>query len=166
MQPTIHSLDQLTLLGLSFYGDPFAVSGDWDVENEIGRLWQRLGHSLKRYPRLQPLANRTYEVHIYNPETEQKGHFEVFAGFLINDLDLAAPDLLVKVLPPAQYACYTVQGEKIVTDWYAEIESGLGELGYRRAGQYFFQVYDERFKGMEHLAESELDVYIPIIPLA
>ena len=166
MQPTILSLDQLTLLGLSFYGDPFAVSGDWDVENEIGRLWQRFGQTLQRYPHLPALATSSYEVHIYNPETSQKGHFEVFTGFAIQELSLAAPDLLVKVLPAAQYARYTVQGEKIVSDWYAEIEGGLAQLGYRRAGEYFFQVYDQRFKGMQRLAESELDVYIPIQPLA
>lgn len=162
MQPTILSLDQLTLLGLSFYGDPFAVSGDWDVENEIGRVWQRFGLTLKQYPQLQTLTRCSYEVHIYNAETEQKGHFEVFVGIQIDSPSLAPLDMLIKVLPSGLYARFTVRGEKIISDWYAEIETSLSELGYCRAGQYFFQLYDERFKGMEHLADSELDVYIPV----
>lgn len=166
MQPTFLHLNQFTLLGLSFYGDPFAVSGDWDVENEIGRLWQRLEQTLQRYPNLQPLAKTSYEVHIYNPETEQKGHFEIFTGFAIQSLDLATPDLLIKVIPACRYARYNIRGETIISDWYTEIETDLPELGYRRNGEYFFQVYDERFKGMDRLAESEIDVYIPVEPIA
>ena len=165
MQPTILPLGQITLLGLSFYGDPFAVSGDWDVENEIGRLWQRLGASLQRYPHLQAQAARTYEVHIHTPETAQKGYFEVFSGIESSDPSSAPLDMLIKVLPAGPYARFTLRGEQFISDWYTEIEPALAQAGYRRKGEYFFQLYDARFISIERIAESELDVYIPVEPL-
>ncbi|GEM_PF-3859724 len=42
MEPTIRELDQIILVGFSFFGDPFAESSGWTEENEIGRLWNRL----------------------------------------------------------------------------------------------------------------------------
>ena len=30
--------DQIILLGFSFFGDPFSISGEWTEDNEIGRL--------------------------------------------------------------------------------------------------------------------------------
>jgi len=41
MEPTIVERNQITLVGFGFFGDPFAASGGWMEENEIGRLWNR-----------------------------------------------------------------------------------------------------------------------------
>jgi len=41
MQPTFVERDQIILVGFGFLGDPFATSGGWTEENEIGRLKQR-----------------------------------------------------------------------------------------------------------------------------
>ena len=41
MQPKIIRADQIMLVGMSFYGDPFETSAGWMEENQIGRLWQR-----------------------------------------------------------------------------------------------------------------------------
>jgi hypothetical protein len=41
MNPEIVQRDQIVLVGFSFFGDPFAESGGWTEENEIGRLWNR-----------------------------------------------------------------------------------------------------------------------------
>jgi predicted transcriptional regulator YdeE len=38
----------------------------------------------------------------------------------------------------------------------------LPDAGYEMTGDYSFQRYDERFKGMDRIAESVLDVYIPV----
>ena len=34
--------------------------------------------------------------------------------------------------------------------------------GYERAYPYGFQLYDDRFKGVERIDESTLDVYVPV----
>ena len=43
------------------------------------------------------------------------------------------------------------------------VKEWLPDSGYEEAGKFVFEYYDdERFKGMENLEESELDVWVPI----
>lgn len=166
MQPTFVQKDPILLMGMSFYGDPFQVSGDWSAENEIGRLWQRfMGYLEQNRAALQPLiAGQAdyYEVHIYNPETPQKGFFEVFTGVAVQDTQRVPLDLLVKVLPATQYAVFTLKGEQITSDWYQDLEAILAQKGCARSHPFIVELYDQRFKGLDQLADSELDVYIPV----
>lgn len=167
MEPTIVDRGQIMLLGFSFFGDPFSLRGEWIEENEIGRLWQRLMVYINKHQqRLPYLANVTtgYEVHIEHEETALKGHFEVFVGIEIQQLVDIPVEMLVKILPPTQYAIFTFKGEQISSDWPQLIYQGwLPGSGYRAAYGYNFQFYDQRFKGLDNLAESELDVYVPIV---
>ena len=41
MEPRLVEADRITLVGFSFFGDPFRMSAGWTEENEIGRLWKR-----------------------------------------------------------------------------------------------------------------------------
>ena len=41
MEPKIVERERITLVGLSFFGDPFREKGGWTEQNEIGRLWSR-----------------------------------------------------------------------------------------------------------------------------
>jgi hypothetical protein len=41
VNPTIVEMGQIVLAGFSFHGAPFAQSGGWTEENEIGRLGNR-----------------------------------------------------------------------------------------------------------------------------
>ena len=43
----------------------------------------------------------------------------------------------------------------MMTDW-------LAQSGYQRAFPYGFQRYDERFKGVDELEGSVLEVYLPV----
>jgi predicted transcriptional regulator YdeE len=166
MEPTIVARDQIILVGLSFFGDPFATSGGWTEENEIGRLWDRfMAYGTRHGERIQHVARpEVYnEVHIWNEETAAKGHFEVFVGLEVTRLENVPFELLVKVLPPTRYAVFTLQGEQIVSDWSRTIyHDWLPRSGYQQAYPYMFQLYDQRFKGLEHLDESILDAYIPV----
>jgi predicted transcriptional regulator YdeE len=38
----------------------------------------------------------------------------------------------------------------------------MPQAGYSSAHPFEFQYYDHRFKGVANLAESEIDVYVPI----
>lgn len=170
MQPTILQKPQTLLVGLSFYGDPFDVGSAWTEENQIGRTWQRLMRYLEGHPQAihcRLASDVFYEVHIYGEETSSKGLFEVFVGAPVERLEAVPVDLLVKVLPATEYAVFTFQGEAIFgEDWLMSIDGWLKQAGYERSFLYSIQYYDERFKGLDQIADSTLDVYIPVRRMA
>jgi len=166
MEPSIIEKDQIILVGFSFFGDPFEFSGGWTEENEIGRLWQRfITFCSQHQGQIKHVVDEqtAYEVHIYNQETQTKGHFEVFVGMEVADLKDVPVEMLVKTLPASKYAVFTLQGAQIASDWSHEIYSEwLPKSGYQLGADFSFQYYDRRFKGLDQLEESELDVYVPI----
>jgi AraC family transcriptional regulator len=167
MEPKIVEKGQIILVGFSFYGDPFAESGGWTEENEVGRLWQRFlvywagNEDRVKHRRGDGLA---YEVHVGGyEETASMGHYEVFVGMELTELGDMPVQLLVKVLPPTRYAVFTLRGEQIASDWPRMIyDEWLPGSGYESAHDYLIELYDQRFKGLENLAESELDIYVPV----
>lgn len=168
MEPVIVQKPEIKLIGMSFFGDPFDTRSGWDEENEIGRVWMRFMHYLDlNGESIQPIITPGvfYEVHIYNDETTTKGIFEVFVGVRIDQLEAIPVELLVKVLPPTGYAVFTLQGNEIRSDWHMQIDQSISDAGYRRAHPFSFQYYDDRFKGVDQIAESTLDVYIPVKPV-
>ena len=166
MEPKIVHKDQFILVGLSFYGDPFQASASWTEENEIGRLWKRFmafwgGHRANLPNVIDP--DSYYEVHLDSDERMTTGNYEVFVGTAVSDLENIPTSALVKVLPATTYAVFTLQGEQITSDWHQLIyHDWLPNSGYDIALGYSIQLYDHRFKGMDKLAESTLDVYMPI----
>lgn len=171
MEPLIVSKERMILLGAGFFGDPFSLSGEWTEENEIGRLWKRFMKYFSENKEVFSLfkdRDVAYEVHIENDETKTKGHLEIFVGMELDKpynktLDKIPHDLLVKILPASMYAVFTLKGEEIVGDWPMKIYSEwLPGSEYELAHNFGFQYYDKRFKGMERVGESELDVYVPI----
>ena len=165
MEPKIIDKDQIILVGFGFFGDPFASSGGWTEGNEIGRLWQRFETYLtNNMDRIKYLTNQEvgYEVHIHHEETMSKGHYEVFVGMEVEKLEDVPIELLVKILPPAKYAVFTLVGEQITSDWFKMIKDWQLRSGYEQAYNYGFQFYDQRFKGLDKIEESILDVYVPI----
>jgi AraC family transcriptional regulator len=165
LEPTIIEQDELILVGLSFFGHPFQ-SGEWTEENEIGRLWDRFITYLRGYgDRLKHIRNNEacYEVHIQHEETASKGHFEVFVGLEVEKLEAVPVEMIVKILPPTKYAIFTLGGTEITGDWPRQIyHDWLPASGYQEAHNYNFQLYDQRFKGMDNLDESVIDVYVPV----
>ena len=165
MKPRIVDREEIILLGFSFFGDPFAESAGWTAENEIGRLSTRfMAYLAENGPRLQHVVSPTYfyEVHIYGEESESIGHFEVFVGIEVEQARDVPVEALIKLLPAARYAVFTLEGEQITSDWPLAISDTLDQLGYVYAFGYSFQLYDERFKGLDRLDESALDVYVPV----
>jgi len=168
MKPIIVQKDEIALVGMSFYGDPFETSAGWTEENQIGHLWQRLMDYLSKnadtIPHRLPI-HASYEVHVYGPETMTKGLFEVFVGIPVEQIEAVPVDLLIKILPPSEYAVFTLEGEQISSDWHLEIDQWIAEVGYKHAQPFSIQYYDERFKGVDHIEESILEVYMPVGPL-
>jgi predicted transcriptional regulator YdeE len=159
--------EAIPLVGMSFFGDPFREAGDWSMDNEIGRLSRRyMDYRHKNRDLLESIitSEEFYETHIYTPESIEKGFFEIFVGqeMRIDELASVPLELSIKLLPSNQYASFNLVGEQIFSDWYRDIDKMLKQAGWQRGGHYFFQVYDKRFKGMDRIAESELNAYIPV----
>jgi predicted transcriptional regulator YdeE len=159
---------RLLLAGFSFFGDPFAFSDGWSMDNEIGRLWQRFRVFFDAHDQHLPGMtdeDAMFEVHLEHPETQSKGLFEVFVGVPVEGLGDLPVELVVKVLPSTPYAVFTLRGTAITGDWGREIyQEWLPQSAYREAYPYSFQYYDERFKGLEQIEESILDIYVPVAP--
>jgi predicted transcriptional regulator YdeE len=169
IEPTrIIERPRLRLAGFSFYGDPFAFSDGWSMDNEIGRLWQRFMAFFAAHDNHIPGMTEEqamFEVHVEHPETRSKGLFEVFVGVPVGAWDALPVELVVKVLPPVRYAVFTLRGEAITGDWGRDIyREWLPQSAYRVAYPYSFQYYDDRFKGLDQVAASVLDVYVPVAP--
>jgi len=163
MQPVIKPYPRTILAGFSFFGDPFHSHAGWTETNEIGRLWQRLLRFWQEAaPPPQDMPTVSYEIHLQNPETLQTGEYEVFVGFKIDDVNTVPVELCLKILPEGTYAIFTLRGEQIQSD-EPLIEQWLADAGYRQAFPFFAQCYDQRFKGVDRIAESALDILVPVV---
>jgi len=158
----------LLLAGMSFFGDPFRMSGDWSEENEIGRLWQRFGAYLQAHPDCLELASEagvSYEVHLQHEATLRTGEVDVFAGLPVTPtaLERLPVALLLRRLPACRYAVFTLRGAEITADWPQQIyEQWLPGSGFVEAYPYHAQRYDGRFKGLQDIEHSLIEVYVPI----
>ena len=158
-QPDIH------LAGVSFFGDPFSAHAGWTEENEIGRLWQRFFRLREILKETAPkaLSRRMYEVHLIGDEFLETGEYEVFLGYEITSREMVPPLMLRKSLPGGRRALFTVKGESIADmDCYASMQNWLEQQGLQREGGWTYNLYDDRFLGMDRLSESVLDVVIPV----
>ena len=157
-------LPAMLLGGVSFYGDPFSQKSSWDSENEIGKTCARFADHVQKNPRRPYSCGKdvSYEVHVYGEETEAKGYFEVFVGEEVNTDRLPAA-LLSKFLPESDYVKIELHGQEIASDWWQTLDTNiLPTFHVKRNAAYIIQAYDHRFKGMEQLDTSVVDVYIPV----
>lgn len=164
MNAELVSLDSLLLGGVSFYGDPFSAKGGWDAENEIGRTVSRFIDFIDENPERPYSCQKQsiYEVHVYNRETAVKGYFEVFVGEEVNTSELPV-SLDLKFIAASRYLKITLRGSEITGDWWQKLDKELiPSSGVVRNSAYLIQAYDERFKGMDNIEDSIMDVYIPV----
>ena len=167
MDPIIVDKPAILLAGFSFYGSPFETKDPWTEENEIGKLWQRFEAFIKEntleFNRSMDQYKAMYEVHILHPDTMTTGEFEIFVGVAVQEIANVPVECVIKQIPASLYAVFTMQGYEINKDWSQRIyQEWMPKSGYTSGYPYSFQYYDYRFKGLDNLAESELDVYIPI----
>ena len=165
MDPKIISEQEWIVVGMGFYGDPFSQASGWSEDNEIGLLWQRFfaffeaqGEAIKHV--VDPEA--MLEIHVETVESQEKGLFEVFVGMRVARLEEVPLECTVKMLPATEYVVFTLVGEEIVSDWGKMMQDWMEASGYQRAHKYGIQCYDRRFKGLDKVKDSMLDVYIPV----
>ncbi len=166
MEPVIEHHQARMIAGYSFYGDPTHTHAGWTNENEIGRLWQRFitycgRPEAKGSEMAQAPVN--YEIHLHEEEAERGGDFEVFVGAEISEALSLSPQLCLKVLPEADYAIFTLRGRQIFGGEDCPIDEWLLTSGFRQALPFIVQRYDERFRGLDRIEESELDFLVPVV---
>lgn len=164
MKIDLVSLDSLLLGGMNFYGDPISTKGGWEEENEIGKTWKRFMEFIAENPvRSYSIKGKyIYEVHIYNHETPTKGYFEVFVGEEVNSKKLPIA-LSSKFIESSDYLKITLTGKEIIGDWWMKLDTEIiPSRNLRRNHNYIIQAYDERFKGMNNIEDSEMDAFIPV----
>ncbi|MBN1248793.1 MAG: GyrI-like domain-containing protein [Anaerolineae bacterium] len=165
-EPRLVDYPPMYVVGLNFYGDPFETSAGWTEENEIGRLWNRfIAFHEKHNSEIANVqhADVMLEIHIWSNNTQITGEFDVFVGVEVTSLEHVPIPLLAKVLPATTYAIFTLQGDEITADWAQSIYQGwMAQHAYRPSHPYMIQWYDLRFRGLDDVASSQLDVYIPV----
>ncbi|MDQ1294525.1 MAG: hypothetical protein QG608_2409 [Actinomycetota bacterium] len=161
--PRIEHHGPRRLAGLGHFGDPMEEGTGWTEENAIGRLWERLSSWLSAPGGPYPWPTVFFEVHVETVGTPLRGEFEVFVGFEVGDDQQLPVDLSMKVLPEGDYAVFTLRGEQIRSD-EPILDSWLAGAPFEKDSCFMAQRYDERFLGLERLAESELDFLVPVRP--
>jgi len=172
VDPKILERGKMNLVGMTYYG--LIGGAGWSEENQIGKLWQRFNKFCET--KWVSIEDRVinpklgYEVSIWNEdEFKETGDFCIFVGVEVDHLEEVPLELFGKVLPAGIYAYFTPKGKEITT-WEDDFYKGwLIKSGYQLSavGNYSFQVQcyeDDRFKGVDNLEESEIDIYIPIEP--
>lgn len=166
MEVKIIDETQISLIGMSFYGDPFSKALGWTEDNEIANLWRRFLDFIMQNPEVikNKIANETsMEIHIQTKESLEKGYFETFIGTPVSKLEDVPLECLVKILPKTKYAVFTLVGQEISSDWEnLFLKKWLLNSSYEISDNYHIQHYDQRFKGLDKLHESILEVYLPI----
>ncbi len=163
----VFSENDIFLIGMDFYGDPFEKASTWEEENEIGQLWKRFNKFILENPDSMNNVNSRnvfYEVHSITDESFTKGYFNIFVGVQTETVAAGIPfGLVAKQLPPSKYALFTLKGQEIASDWNRQIMSDWApSSGLELLCNYTILKYDDRFKGMDKIDESEMDILIPI----
>jgi len=165
MKPLVVQKERLYLAGYSFFGDFFFVSGAWTEENEIGKLWKRfMDFFSERSEETPPSAvpGIGYEVHIWNKDVMETGQYEVFVGMAVKEMTEIPIDFSIKIIPETKFAVFTLSGDLIERDLTTDMHGWLEEEGLRQTGNFIYNLYDERYRGMDNLMDSEIEVYVPI----
>ncbi len=164
--PIFVDKNKIHLVGMNFYGDPFSNASGWSEENEIGRLCKRFSTFLLKNPgsiKNIKKENVSFEVWINTDLTEEKGYFEIFTGVLVDKFEDVPLECSMKTLPETTYAIFTLKGKEITSDWPTRIyKEYLPKSEYKPSLNYNIQYYDKRFKGIDKINDSEIDVYIPV----
>ena len=166
MEPRIIERDELTVVGMVYYGNPFHTEGATPEENEVGKLWTRFntywdGH--REAFKHEVDVDVAWELHIVTDEYEQTKEYAVMVGVQVSEIeDLPAP-IFCKVLPAGQYAVFSLRGEEMNGNWGRTIyDEWLPASPYEEAISCTLERYDAKcFKAWGD-PESEVEIWVPI----
>lgn len=166
MEPRIIERNEMLVAGMVFHGDPSSGGNGWSEDNEVGKLWTRFSRFWENHrDRMKNIVDpgKLYEIWIEPSDYKDTKESCLMIGVEIREVGDLPLELSFKVFPATKYAVFTLKGDTIKTNWGDKIyKKWLPKSGYQEAHKFLFEVYDDRFKGLDDLTNSELDVYLPI----
>lgn len=155
----------LKLIGCVYYGNPFHLKEEWNVENEIGLLWKRFydlyeksGEKLEK----NTVNDITYEAHIQPDDYDETGKFYVYVGLEVKKIDEMPLEMFCKIFPSTKYAVFTFKGREMFRGGEFIWKEWLPDSEYEEAYPYLILAYHKnRYFGLDN-ENSEVEYYIPI----
>lgn len=142
---------------------------DHPSSGAFAQCWQDLFSGVEALEaELKPsLAQPAYGIQTYDADMQSKNIWFYMAG--LGDVDQALRESLPagfqrRQLPANTYAVFEYRGAigpALGELFQAIYQSWLPNSEYQLAGNYDFELYDQRFKGPEN-PESSLSIYIPV----
>ncbi len=169
MKPELFTMGSQFLAGISFYGDPIASHAAWTEENEIGLLWKRLHRYLKAHKKYVSDnfdMELGYEIHLWDDNTPETGHYEIFTGYKTVNIEETPVNLQIKSLPRQLYAKFHIKGSELNEDIYGKMYSEwLPAAGLTGLGTYMINRYDGCTNETSQLEDSSFEALIPVKPV-
>jgi len=166
MEWRFEDVNEKLIIGMNYYGDPFSVGGAWSVDNAIGKLWQRFSTYLSKHAKQilhRVNMDESYECHVMDETFEDTGEYGIMVGLEVSSLTNQPVHLVSKVIPKKKYLVLILRGQDIVSDQQVFINQILKAHPEKSVdSRFFFEKYDKRFKGMNRLEESLVEIYIPL----
>jgi predicted transcriptional regulator YdeE len=166
MEPVIIEQDQILIVGMVYYGNPFQNPGAEPDQNEIGKLWERFTTYYDNNPKVfrdEVNPKVGWELHITTDEYQDTKAYYVMVGVELSEIEDLPLPTFAKVLPAGSYAVFTLKGEEMISNWGDAIyKEWLPASDYEEALQITIERYDEdRFKGWGEPG-SEVEIWVPV----
>ncbi len=162
--------EKIRIAGLNYHGS--ITENGVAFEERVEDLWRKLSEfCMNKWDSIEESVinpKLSYEVQVWNEqELEESGRMDVFVGLEFEDLESIPLPLVGKVLPGGKYISFVLQGEEIegweeylLQEWFPESDYWL-----RSFEDQLFHVqcfHEDKFRGVENIEESELEVLIPV----
>lgn len=133
-----------------------------EVNQFIPGLWQAFDANKSNIPHIAN-SNACFGFEEYGTDFMQTMQFEYMPAMAVSKKDTLPENFIYKEIPGGLHAVFTHRGSiATIKDTFTEIyNTWLHQNGkYTINGNYDFEFYDHRFKGMA--ADSELEIWVPI----
>ncbi len=163
--PVVEKKDKMVIGGINYYGNPFENHEGWNVENEIGKLWNRFMYLFyQKREKISSIADEKafYEIHIRtDKECDGNQEYGIMVGVELKEISELPEEMVLKVFGEREYLVFSLNGREIVENWKT-MNDWIENSEYIIDGNYMIQMYDSRFKGMDRIDESVMEAWFPI----
>jgi AraC family transcriptional regulator len=152
--PQISHCAALLLTGIAYHGD--------NSHGELVGIWQSFLQQIENIPN-QKVPRQTYGLWCYPNNFQVSRDFDYLAAVAVEKRACLPPTLSSTRLKHSRYASFEHHGPiQTIRQTYLHIYGEwLPQSGYRLAGSYDLESYDERFTGADQ-ADSILNILVPI----
>ncbi len=162
--------ENMYFIGFSYRG---TIKENLDqFQNQVDDCWNTLADfCVNRWAHIEDEIidpKLSYEIQLWNKEElEQNGLLNIFVGLEVKDLETIPIEMTGKLLPKGKYILFNLKGEEIHGWEDFILQEWLPESNYwlRMFNEHLFHVqrfHEDRFKGVENIEESELDILVPV----